>query len=205
MCFHPNKGSLCWALVGRSCVHPGPFGDESNGTTHIVGQDFFDERLAVGMVDSLSLRVGESQLLAWGGRAPGSGRVRQDTTTTFGVVCAIIRTRERTSVAVPICHRFWAVSGSGARPGSFSPVGQIAFQWCLCATVVAMAIVAQVEGHPDTPFLGAAAACARSLVGTIGFDPTVLANSVKGCDPGHSNQMRWNQTLLEEGGSTKQR
>ena len=29
--------------------------------------------------------------------------------------------------------------------------------------------------------------------------------SAKGCDPGHWNQMRWNQALLEEGGNTKQR
>ena len=34
---------------------------------------------------------------------------------------------------------------------------------------VALAIVAQLEGHPDTPFWEAAAACARSLVGTMGF------------------------------------
>ena len=58
---------------GRCCVHPGPFGDEGNRTTHIVGQDPFDERLPVSMVDSLALRVGESQLLAQGGRAPGGG------------------------------------------------------------------------------------------------------------------------------------
>ena len=58
---------------GRCCVHPGPFGDQGNGTTHIVGQDPFDERLAVSTVDSLALCVGESQLLAQSGRALGGG------------------------------------------------------------------------------------------------------------------------------------
>ena len=59
---------------------------------------------------------------------------------------------------MPICHWFWAVSRSGARPGSVlqpaGPVGQIAFQWCLCATVVALAIVAQLEGAPRHPISG---------------------------------------------------
>ena len=51
MWFPLNKGSLCWALLWA----------------HIVGPDPFDVRLAVSMVDSLALRVGESQLLAQGG------------------------------------------------------------------------------------------------------------------------------------------
>ena len=59
---------------------------EGHGTTHTVGQDPFDERFAVSM--SLALRVGESQLLAQGGRASASGRAGH-TMTTFGVVCAI--------------------------------------------------------------------------------------------------------------------
>ena len=44
-------------------------------------------------VSSLALRVGESHLLAQGGRAPGGGRVCQNKpTTTFGVVCVISST-----------------------------------------------------------------------------------------------------------------
>ena len=56
MCFLPNKGSLCWALVGRSCVHPGPFGEKATEQRTLLDRIFFDERLAVGMVDSLALR-----------------------------------------------------------------------------------------------------------------------------------------------------
>ena len=44
---------------------------------------------------------------------------------------------------------------------------------------VALAIVAQLEGHPDTPFWGAAAACARSLVDTMGFDPPLEPNEME--------------------------
>ena len=32
-------------------------------------------------------------------------------------------------------------------------------------------IVQQLEGHPDSPFLAAAASSARALSGTMGFDP----------------------------------
>ena len=36
---------------------------------------------------------------------------------------------------------------------------------------VAFRLVRQLEGHPDSPFLSAAASSARVLSGTMGFDP----------------------------------
>ena len=139
---------------GRCCVHPGPFGDEGNRTTHIVGPDPFD------VSANLPLVLG------------GVG----------------LRSASRISASA-----YWA-------------------SWADCLPMVfarhrgvALAIVAQLEGHPDTPFLGAAAACARSLVGTMVLTRHFGKLSAKECDPGHWNQMRWSQALLEEGGNTKQR
>ena len=70
------------------------------------------------------------------------------------------------------------LGGVGLRSASRISASAYWASWADCFPMVfarhrgvALAIVAQLEGHPDTHFLGAAAACARSLVGTMGFDP----------------------------------
>ena len=113
------------------------------------------------------------------------------TTTTFGVVCAIssmnLDQREdiRSSANLPL-----VLGGVGLRSASRISASACWASWADCLPMVfarhrgvALAIVAQLEGHPDTPFLGAAAACARSLVGTMGFDPSSWQALCEGVRP----------------------
>ena len=130
----------------------------------------------------------------------------------WGCLCLLLNVnpgqREdiRSSANLPL-----VLGGVGLRSASRISASAYWASWADCLPMVfarhrgvALAIVAQLEGHPDTPFWGAAAACARSLVGTMGFDPPSWQALCEGVRQGHWNQMRWSQALLEEGGNTKQ-
>ena len=71
------------------------------------------------------------------------------------------------------------------------PVGQIAFQWCLRATVVSLCQSWRNWRGTPTPHFGGQLQLARGHWS---------AQWVLTPHPGHWNQMRWNQALLEEGG-----
>ena len=70
------------------------------------------------------------------------------------------------------------LGGVGLRSATRTSVSAYWASWADCLPMmfarhpeVASQIVQQLEGHPDSPFLAAAASSARVLSGTMGFDP----------------------------------
>ena len=70
------------------------------------------------------------------------------------------------------------LGGVGLRSATWTSVSAYWASWADCLPMmfarrpeVASQIVQQLEGHPDSPFLAAAASSARVLSGTMGFDP----------------------------------
>ena len=102
------------------------------------------------------------------------------------------------------------LGGVGLRRASRISASAYWASWADCMVFarnrgVAWAIVAQLEGHPDTPFWGQRQLARGHWSAQWVLTPHLGKLSAKGCDPGHWNQMRWSQALLEEGGNTKQR
>ena len=70
------------------------------------------------------------------------------------------------------------LGGVGLRSATRTSISACWASWADCLpmmfarhTEVASRLVWQLEGHPDSPFLSAAASSARVLSGTMGFDP----------------------------------
>ena len=129
-------------FFGRSCVHPGPFGDEGNGTTHIVGQDPVQDtrRQHLGLCHLFNVNPDQREDIRSSAHLPlvlGGGGLRSASRISASAY------RACWADCLPMFARHRGV---------------------------ASAIVAQLERHPDTPFWEASAG-ARSLVGTVGCDP----------------------------------
>ena len=68
---------------------------------------------------------------------------------------------------------------------------------------VAAQLVVQLEGHPATPCLGAAAAAARALTGIMNFEPPSWRSVLLGARPHHGHQTPSSQAPSDKDGNMK--
>ena len=117
------------------------------------------------------LRVVEPQSVAAYSRAHDEG--------VWTCMCALLNINPTQDEDIRSCANLPLVLGGvGLRSATRTSVSAYWASWADCLPMmfarhpeVASQIVQQLEGHPDSPFLAAAASSARVLSGTMGFDP----------------------------------
>ena len=129
------------------------------------------------------LRVVEPQSVAAYARAHDEG--------IWSCLCALLDISPIQEDSVRSCGNLPLVLGGlGLRSAARISVGAYWASWADCLPMVfarhpgvAHCFVEQLDGHPSTPFLSAAAASVRTLRGTMGFDPPTWQSLCEGARP----------------------
>ena len=178
--------------VGTSSFHPCAFGKGGGGTAQVVDTDSLGAGFAVRLVYLPALRgcKGELLLARWTHsvllRMPGL------MTRASGRVCALLDIGPIQDESARSCGNLPLVLREMGLPsrrpyqclGILGKLGRLFaddFRQAPCG--VAHCFVEQLEGHPLTPFLSAAAASVRVLKGTMGFDPPTWQSLCEGARP----------------------